>query len=80
MKGREIHERKSEENTEYLRKKIGVTDKFINQYLTGKSLRGEVYEVPTLADDTMAPLDYKFAEFKDTIYDTYKRNCIAMSC
>jgi len=72
MRGREMHERKSDENTDYLRKKIGVTQKLINQYLTGKSLRGEVDEVLTLADGTMAPLDYKFAEFKDKIYDTYK--------
>ena len=72
VKGREIHDLKARQNTEYLRKKIGVKEKYINQYLSNNFLRGEVDEVLLLNDGTMAPLDFKFAEFKDKIYDTYK--------
>ena len=72
MKGREMHEIKAKQNIDYLRKKIGVKAKKINQYLTNGWLRGEVDEVLELSDGTMAPLDFKFAEFKDRIFDTYK--------
>jgi len=71
-KGRDIHEKKSRENIDYLRRSIGVVDKKVNQYLTSDVLRGEVDEVLTLEDGSMAPLDYKFAEYKDRIFDTYK--------
>jgi len=72
QRGREIHEQKAKQNTEYMRRKIGVQQKHINQYLTNKYLRGEIDEVLYLQDETMAPLDFKFAEFKEKIYDTYK--------
>jgi CRISPR-associated exonuclease Cas4 len=71
-KGREVHEQKSRQNVEYLRKRIGVKEKYLNQYLTNEALRGEVDEVLELLDGTMAPLDYKFAKYEDKIYDTYK--------
>jgi CRISPR-associated exonuclease Cas4 len=35
-------------------------------------LRGEVDEVLSLSDGTLAPLDYKFAEYKDWIFQTHK--------
>ena len=72
IKGRDVHTKKSSQNIEYLRKKIGVKKKYINQYLTNNYLRGEVDEVLELNDGTMAPLDFKFAEYKDVIFDTYK--------
>ena len=72
MKGRDIHDLKANQNTDYLRKKIGVTGKLVNQYLTNDWLRGEVDEVLTLNDGTMAPLDFKFAEYKERIFETYK--------
>ncbi len=72
QKGREIHERKARENMDYLRKRIGVVQKYINQYLTNDLLRGEVDEVFLLMDGSMAPLDYKYAEFKDKIFETYR--------
>ena len=71
-KGREIHDLKLEQNKEYLRKRIGVVEKFQDQYLTNDLLRGRIDEVLLLEDGTMAPLDYKFAEFKDSIYETYQ--------
>ncbi len=72
MKGRNIHEIKAKQNIEYHRKRIGVIDKKINQYLTNEYLRGEIDEVLTLKDGTMAPLDFKFAEYKGRIFRTYK--------
>lgn len=71
-KGRNVHEVQTQRNREYLRKKIGVTEKHISQYLTNDLLRGEVDEVLGLEDGTMAPLDYKFAEYKERVYQTYK--------
>ena len=72
QKGRNIHEQKSIQNTTYLRRRIGVKEKYINQYLTNDYLRGEVDEILSLNDGTMAPLDYKFAKYEDKKYDTYK--------
>lgn len=72
IKGREIHDEKLKRNKEYLRQKIGVVNKFLDQYLCNDLLRGEIDEVLDLNDGTMAPLDYKFAEFKEKIYSTYK--------
>lgn len=71
-KGRDIHEKKAMENMEYLRKRIGVVEKRIGEYLTNGLLRGEVDEVLLLEDGTMAPLDYKFAVYDDKIYETYR--------
>ncbi|MFY0255146.1 CRISPR-associated protein Cas4 [Chitinophaga sp. 30R24] len=72
MRGREIHDRKLEENKSYLRQKIGVIKRYNDQYLTNELLRGKIDEVLMLKDGTMAPLDYKFAIFEERIYDTYK--------
>ncbi len=72
MRGRDLHDDKLEQNKEYLRKRIGVQQKYLDQYLTTDLLRGRVDEVLLLTDGTMAPLDYKFAEFKDNIYETYQ--------
>jgi CRISPR-associated exonuclease Cas4 len=35
-------------------------------------IKGEVDEVLDLSDGSKAPLDYKFAEYRDTIYKTHK--------
>lgn len=72
MRGRELHMEKARQNVEYLRRRIGVTEKRLNQYLTNDLLRGEVDEVLWLKDGTMAPLDYKFARYEEKVYDTYK--------
>ncbi len=65
-------EQKLEQNKEYLRKRIGVVEKHIDQYLTNTLLRGKIDEVLLLKDGTMAPLDYKFAKFEGRIYETYR--------
>lgn len=72
MRGRELHVERARQNVAYLRRRIGATDKKLNQYLSNEWLRGEVDEVLWLKDGTMAPLDYKFARYEDKIYDTYK--------
>lgn len=72
MRGRHLHDRKRSINKEYLRKKIGVTEKYQEQYLSNNFLRGKVDEVLLLDDGTMAPLDYKFAQYKDKVFNTYK--------
>lgn len=76
VKGRELHDQKLERNKDYLRKKIGVEAKWLDQYLTNGYLRGKIDEVLLLDSGFMAPLDYKFAEFKDRIFDTYRQQLI----
>lgn len=70
--GREVHEKKEEINKDYLRKRIGVTKKWIGCYLSYNHLRGIVDEVLELSDGTMAPLDYKFTEWNDYLYSAIK--------
>lgn len=72
MRGRELHDRKLEENKEYLRSRIGVIERCNDQYLTNSLLRGKIDEVLKLEDGTMAPLDYKFAVYEDQVFETYK--------
>lgn len=72
--GREIHDEKAQINKDYLRKKIGVTAKEQEVYLSSEDLhlKGIVDEVLTLENGTMAPLDYKFAEYSDYMFSTHK--------
>lgn len=74
IKGREVHDEKRITNTEYLRKKLGVVKKEINVFIASKNhhIKGIVDEVLFLDDGTAAPFEYKYAEFKDTIFQTYK--------
>jgi CRISPR-associated exonuclease Cas4 len=74
MEGRKVHEEKMITNPEYLRKKLGVVKKEINVFIASKQhhIKGIVDEVLFLDDGTAAPFEYKFAEFKDTIFQTYK--------
>lgn len=59
-------------NKDYLRKKLGVIEKYQEQYITNHIMRGKVDEVLILDDGTAAPLDYKFAQYKDKVFNTYK--------
>lgn len=74
IKGREVHDEKRITNTEYLRKKLGVVKKEINIFIASKNhhIKGIVDEVLFLDNGTAAPFEYKYAEFKDTIFQTYK--------
>jgi len=71
MKGREIHDEKLQQNKDYFRKRLGVQEKHVDQYLTNNCLRGRLDEVLLLGDGTMAPLEYKFAHYEEKIYATY---------
>lgn len=72
--GREIHEKKAKTNKDYLRKKIGCIGRENLVYLVSEKyhLKGEVDEVLLLEDNTRAPLDYKFTEYKERLYRTHK--------
>lgn len=74
LKGRELHERREKENKEYLRKKIGCVDKELSVYVASPVIRvrGVIDEVLTLSDGSMAPLDYKYTEYRDFLFETHK--------
>ena len=72
QRGREMHDRKLESNKPLLRRKLGVVEKWLSPYMTNECLRGELDEALLLQDGTMAPLDYKFAEWKDKVHITYE--------
>ena len=72
--GRQIHDRKIKINKDFLRKKIGCIKKDIDVYMVSEKycLKGVVDEVLFLKDGTLAPLDYKYTEYKDLIYRTHR--------
>ena len=74
QKGRNIHKMRAETNKSYLRKKLGVVNKEIETPLNSEKhhIHGIVDEVLTLEDGSMAPFDYKFAEYKEKLFTTYK--------
>ncbi len=72
IRGRHLHDERLEQNKGYLRQRLGVVNRYDDQYLTNKFLRGRVDEVLELEDGTMAPLDYKFAEYDEMVFSTYK--------
>lgn len=74
LKGRELHESREKVNRDYVRKRLNCIRKEVSVYLTSKSLhlKGEVDEVLFLEDGTAAPIDYKYAEYKETLYRTHK--------
>jgi len=74
LKGRELHEAREKVNKSYIRKKLQCVRKDVSVFLVSRTyhVRGEVDEVLFLEDRTAAPLDYKFAEFKDTVFRTHR--------
>ncbi|AZO96387.1 CRISPR-associated protein Cas4 [Halocella sp. SP3-1] len=76
--GREVHKTKANINKNYLRKKIGVKEKLLEQKLYSKKykIHGIVDEVLFLEDGTAAPLDYKFAKYKERTFSTHKYQAI----
>jgi len=72
-KGRTVHKVRSLTNRQYLRHKIDVVRKENEIFLASVTLRikGKVDEVLFLADDSAAPMEYKFAEFKDNVWKTH---------
>lgn len=73
QKGRSVHLDKTRTNPDYLRKKLGCKTRKKDVYLSSKKgIRGIVDEVLFLDDGTAAPLDYKYAEFKDRTFKNHK--------
>lgn len=74
QKGREIHQFKAETNVGYTRKKINCIKKERDVFLHSQKLglKGKVDEVLFLANGELAPLDFKFAEYKGVVYSTYR--------
>jgi len=71
--GRKIHEKTRKTNPDYLRKRLGVKEKKLDVYLSSPSgLRGIVDEILFLDDGTAAPLDYKYAEYKDRTFKNHR--------
>ena len=61
------------ENRDYLRKKLGVVSKEQAVYLASPKVRvrGIVDEVLFLDDGTMAPLDFKYTEYREKAFRTH---------
>jgi len=74
MKGRELHDTREKVNKDYIRKKLNCVKKEIAVYLNSKTyhVRGVVDEVLFLDDGSVAPFDYKFAEYRDYLFRTHK--------
>ena len=72
QKGREVHEKTRKVNPDYLRKKIGVKERKTDVYLASTGIRGIVDEILFLDDGSAAPLDYKYAEYKDRTFKNHK--------
>lgn len=74
QRGKSSHQKKSEINKSYLRKKIGVKKKIINQklYSDKHNIHGIVDELLFLNDGTAASLDYKFSKYKKRTFLTHK--------
>ena len=78
QKGRQTHEERRRINPNYLRKKLGVVQRQFDVPLASPRLgvRGSVDEVLTLADGSMSPFDYKFAEARGRIYHNQKMQSV----
>lgn len=73
QKGRSIHEDKQRINPDYLRKKLGCIERKSSVYLSSsKGIRGIVDEILFLDDGSAAPLDYKYAEYKERTFKNHK--------
>jgi CRISPR-associated exonuclease Cas4 len=74
QKGRLVHQERRRTNPGYLRKKLGVVRRQFDVSLASAALgvRGSVDEVLSLADGSMAPFDYKFAEAPRKVYHNQK--------
>lgn len=74
VRGRKVHEAKRITNPEYLRKRLGVVHRELDVFVASKAhhVKGIVDEVLTLEDGTVAPFEYKFAEFKGRVHPTYR--------
>lgn len=77
-KGRDIHKYRSLTNKDYLRKKLNVVNKEVEQILYSEKnhIHGKIDEILFLDNGEGAVLDYKYAEYKEKIYTTYKMQSV----
>ena len=68
------HEKRQKTNIDYLWKKIGAISRENNVYLDSEKyhLRGIIDNIVTLANKTLAPVDFKFVPYKDYIFRSHK--------
>lgn len=72
QQGRVVHEDKTRINPDYLRKKLGCIDRRNAVYISSSNgRRGIVDEVLFFKDGTAAPIDYKYAEYKETTFKNH---------
>ena len=73
-KGREIHKIREKTNKEYLRRKLNVVRKEFDVPLTSRKnhYKGIIDEILFLDDGTAAPMDYKFAEYREKTFRTHR--------
>ncbi|OGF60110.1 MAG: CRISPR-associated protein Cas4 [Candidatus Fischerbacteria bacterium RBG_13_37_8] len=78
LKGREVHESKKSANIDYLRKRIGCTGKELDVSMASERyhIAGIVDEILMFSDGSMAPLDYKYAEYRDVLFSTHRYQSI----
>jgi len=74
QKGRELHKKRSRNNPEYARKRIGCKKRLTDIYLANPELhvRGVVDEILELDDGSLAPLDYKMTRPRDKPFKTHR--------
>lgn len=72
QKGREVHEGKTRLNKSYLRRRIGCIERQqgLKLYANDGMYVGQVDELLTLADGSMATLDYKWSVWKGRVFAT----------
>lgn len=76
LKGRAVHEERRVNNPEYLRRRVGVVRKETSVFLASKKhhIKGIIDEILFLEDGTAAPFEYKFAEYKNTVFKTHRHH------
>ena len=74
MEGKRLHADKVVNESEYLRKRIKVKSKKVDEYLMSKKLciSGKMDEILFFEDGTASPLDYKYSVYKGWNPDTYR--------
>jgi len=78
LAGREVHKKVTQTNRNYIRKKIGAEARDFDVFLSSPDLhvKGILDEILFLEDGTAAPLEYKFAKYKEKMFKTTKSQLI----
>lgn len=78
QRGKEEHEKRKIRNKDYLWKKIGAVQRLSDVHLESEKLRlrGVVDEIVTLEDESISPVDYKFAK-PEAAYKSHKMQIYA---